>query len=120
MSIHVVCPNGHSLKVKESCAGRIGRCPVCKAPVKIPALAVQSSNRLSEDAILGILGPHDPGRSRNPVATDRSQELGSEYSAEEKAPSPPKKSCQHCNREISAGTHICPHCHTYIAGLKDF
>jgi hypothetical protein len=32
----------------------------------------------------------------------------------------PKKSCYKCNEEISAGVHICPYCHTYIAKLDDF
>ena len=32
----------------------------------------------------------------------------------------PKKCCDRCNQEITVGTHICPHCHTYIANLKDF
>jgi hypothetical protein len=34
--------------------------------------------------------------------------------------SPPKKSCEKCNEEILAGTHICPFCHTYVAKLADF
>ena len=32
----------------------------------------------------------------------------------------PKKICYKCNQEISAGIHICPYCHTYIANLNDF
>jgi len=54
MSIQVVCPNGHPLTVDESSAGRLGLCPVCKAPVKVP----QPDNRpLSENAVLDFLGP---------------------------------------------------------------
>ena len=32
----------------------------------------------------------------------------------------PKKICNRCNQEVRSGTHICPHCHTYIANLSDF
>lgn len=38
MGIRVSCPNGHSLNVKEHLAGRVGRCPKCGAPVRIPAV----------------------------------------------------------------------------------
>lgn len=112
MSIVVVCPNGHSLKVSEDCAGRTGRCPICKAKVEVP----RPEPNLSEDAILGILGPHDPEESairraspKTPSRVDRRH-----------VPSPPKKPCNRCNQEIPVTAHICPHCHTYIAGLSDF
>ena len=36
MVIKVRCPNGHLLKVKEKHAGRMGACPRCSAPVRVP------------------------------------------------------------------------------------
>ena len=36
MSIQVVCPNGHVLKVSDDYAGKMGLCPVCKARIKVP------------------------------------------------------------------------------------
>ena len=30
------------------------------------------------------------------------------------------RTCDRCNKEISAGAHICPYCRTYIANLRDF
>ncbi|MEE8453048.1 MAG: hypothetical protein V3R99_14075 [Thermoguttaceae bacterium] len=109
MSIRVVCPNGHTLKVQDSFAGKVGLCPTCKARVEVP----RTQDEISEDAIMGILGPHlssdeQPERlsSRPPVQRDQGLT--------------PKKSCHQCNRQISAAIHICPHCHTYIAKLADF
>ncbi|NUQ65524.1 MAG: hypothetical protein HUU20_23905 [Pirellulales bacterium] len=110
MSIQVVCPNGHSLHVKEDCAGKTGLCPICKARIQVPRPAREE---LDEDAILGIIGPYEPGRARSTVSAEGSRPWLS-------GGSPPKKSCDKCNREIDAATHICPFCHTYIAGLKDF
>jgi len=109
MSIRVVCPNGHTLKVRESFAGKVGLCPMCKARVEVPKL----EEDFSEDAIMGILGPH--------VTSDESAERTTSYRSERRERGrTPKKSCHQCNRQISAAIHICPHCHTYIAKLADF
>ena len=109
MSIQVVCPNGHSLRVDEAYAGRTGVCPHCKARVAIPRPV---DGDFSEDAILGLLGGDAPPRRPEARAAD------SAIQTAEKAT--PKKPCSKCNQEISIGMHICPHCHTYIAGLRDF
>lgn len=53
MSIRVTCRNGHSLKVKDSWAGKVGLCPVCKVQIIVPS---QDSNVLNEDDILQIMG----------------------------------------------------------------
>jgi len=116
MSITVVCPNGHALKVKESCAGKKGLCPICKAPIEVPR---PSSGGLSDDDILDILGPHDPGRSRDFAASEPDRPRHTSEASEVGRGSPPKKTCEKCNAEISANTHICPHCHTYIAHLSN-
>jgi hypothetical protein len=128
MSIRVVCPNGHALKVKERLAGTSGLCPKCRARIDVPKLQPED---LSEDAILDILGPHQPGDAPDSSSIFTEHPLGgsslSALSSLSSGPSgknlqgsPPKKSCHKCHREIQAGTHICPHCHTYIANLGDF
>ena len=121
MSIKVICPNGHVLKVSNDCAGKSGLCPVCKVRVKVPQPAKE---QLSEDAIMSILGPYDPSRSQKLAAIKAPDSLqgkpSPEVEAKVDAPSPPKKSCPHCNREVAAAIHICPHCKKYIAGLDDF
>ncbi|HID74676.1 MAG TPA: hypothetical protein EYP56_01620 [Planctomycetaceae bacterium] len=109
-TILVVCPNGHSLKVKSSLAGKTGRCPVCRALVKVPN---PSTEKLSEEAILQIISSPDEDEASERGSGPR--EIRLPHGAGQ-----PMKSCSRCNREIPATTHICPYCHTYIAGLSDF
>ncbi len=115
MSIVVVCPNGHSLRVKDGCAGKTGLCPVCRARILVPQ---PEDDGLSEEDIMGILGQHDPSRVRPSVASGMAT-AGHVMSAkmDPQVSSPPKKSCQKCNAQIPAGTHICPQCHTYLTDL---
>lgn len=122
MSIRVVCPKGHQLVVRDEMAGQTGRCPVCRSKVTVPR---PSNGSVSEDDILGFLGPCNPGPK---PYREESEASSVDEAAEAKAgahhridgPSPPMKACDKCNREIEAKTHICPYCHTYIAGLSDF
>lgn len=116
MAIEFTCPNGHKLKVKESCAGKTGRCPVCNALVRVPR---PPTSELSEDAILGILGRHEPGRVGRSARPEAPVGSSDETRADASPLTPPKKSCVKCHREIDGETHICPYCHTYIAGLAD-
>ncbi len=130
MSIQVVCPNGHVLKVSDEYAGKRGLCPVCKSSVTVPK---PSEDQLSEEAIMNILGAYDPNKAKKKLndvadlaAADAPRSAKGRAAAAEEAGSlaqgstPPKKCCPHCNREIAAGIHICPHCQTYIAELGDF
>jgi RNA polymerase subunit RPABC4/transcription elongation factor Spt4 len=98
--------------VKSSLAGRSGRCPVCKATVKVPN---PPAEKLSEDAILNILSSPDPRQEAE--AAKESKPIAAPVRREAVVQ---KKSCHRCNREIPVQTHICPHCKTYIAGLSDF
>ena len=110
MAIRVVCPNGHVLKVKDSFAGKVGLCPRCKARIHVPRA---DDGGMSEDAIVDILGDPVVAEARKeapaPVASPRQDHAA-----------PQGKTCHVCNEEIAAATHICPHCHTYIAKLADF
>ncbi len=114
MSIRCVCPNGHVLKVKESLAGTVGLCPACRARVTVPKLKKAD---MSEDAILHLLkeGPPSPHQDTQRIQAFSDTSL-SDFSEQVK----PKKSCDRCNRSVPLESHICPHCHTYIASLKDF
>jgi len=83
--------------------------------MKVP---ITQEARVSEDAILDILGPQDPSSS-NPFLS--AHEAGEPvFRSEIHDWASPKKFCDRCNKEIPAGTHICPFCHTYIASLHDF
>ncbi len=66
---------------------------------------------VSEDAILDFLGPHQP---KNLASAPVSEPSLAKPAVE--GPVPPKKSCGRCNQEISAETHVCPYCHTYVGG----
>ncbi|MGI6414246.1 MAG: hypothetical protein ACOX1P_01145 [Thermoguttaceae bacterium] len=112
MSIKVVCPNGHVLRVKDSLAGKTGLCPTCKARVSVPEPETSS---MDESAILSILGPYEPGKAVRSLTTTNPFE-------EEVQRRPAKKEmrrCIHCEKEIEAETHICPYCKRYIGGPGD-
>jgi hypothetical protein len=114
MSIKCQCSNGHVLHVKDSLAGKSGLCPHCRVRVNVPDPRAD----VSEDVILGILGNH--------VQPPRGDTVSDIDVFADTTPSgiyrqiQPKKCCDRCNEEIPLGTHICPHCHTYIASLRDF
>ncbi len=112
MSIECVCQNGHVLHVKESFAGSAGLCPTCKTRVEVPR---PHHPDMSEDAIMDLLGKQSPVTDHNP-----SEVFGNSSLSGIHGNSTPKKNCNRCNQEVSAGTHICPYCHTYIANLNDF
>lgn len=137
MSIKVKCPNGHQLKVKDSFAGKTGLCPMCKAEIHVPV--PEPAGLISEDDIIDVLGAHAPlsnhsastsGISLDPAldstlaGSDSSLQLGEKIARTHASDSTvshamPKKICTKCNREISAGFHICPFCRTYVANLSD-
>ena len=114
MSIRCVCQNGHVLHVKESLAGTSGLCPSCKGRVNVPK---PHDLRMSEDAILDLLG------KQKPAARAAAEESGVALATSDSgiySQTSAKKPCNRCSREVSIGTHICPYCHTYIANLTDF
>jgi hypothetical protein len=113
MSIRCVCTNGHVLRVKEALAGSSGLCPLCRTRVEVPKL----HSSMSEDAILDILS-----KEPRPTRTDTAhlKPFGdSQLSGVFNLPGS-TKICGRCNREIDSGVHVCPHCHTYVANLRDF
>jgi hypothetical protein len=113
MAIRVVCPNGHVLSVKDSLAGKSGLCPQCRAVVRVPQ--PRSADDF-EDAILDMLGPKPADGHHAPSSAVQRVDPPTEHERS----GAPHKSCFRCHQEIDIGTHICPHCHTYIASLSDF
>ena len=106
MAIKVICPNGHTLRVKDKLAGKTGLCPTCKARVSVP-----DRSAMDESDILKVIGPYDPGESQ--IA--RPEDAGEAAESTKKE----MRRCINCEREIEAETHICPYCHTYIGGVGD-
>jgi hypothetical protein len=119
MSIKVTCPNGHELKVKNNLAGKTGLCPFCKGQVYVYVPIPDENKAVSEDAILDYLG----SSQSVPVSTSSSGinlEQADLPRPNRGHPDTPWKNCVKCNRDIPSRTHICPFCHTYIAGITDF
>ncbi|MBN1393831.1 MAG: hypothetical protein JW959_02210 [Pirellulales bacterium] len=121
MSIKCVCKNGHVLHVKDWQAGKVGLCPICRTKVRVPWPAKKHVD-ISEDAILHLLGDNPPPDRKDSIQdTVDDFDMFSDTSLSGiHRQTTPKKCCDRCNQEVPAGTHICPHCHTYIASLKDF
>ncbi len=113
MAIHVICPNGHALRLNDSMAGRTGRCPVCHATVQVPN---RPENGLSEDAILDLLGPVDsPSPEAQEIRVDQVPDEGIMQSLGFSGPR--TRICEKCNQEIDFGSKVCPHCHTYLRDM---
>ncbi|MGD0901129.1 MAG: hypothetical protein ABR915_25140 [Thermoguttaceae bacterium] len=110
MSIRVVCPKGHALKVSVQWAGKTGLCPVCKVPVEVPT---PSSQNFSEDSILNLL--ETAGGA--PSSSDKTSKPGGSSIGDGRQQTP-KKSCDKCKQEIPKHPTICPHCHTFIGNME--
>jgi hypothetical protein len=118
--IQLKCPNGHHLTAKESNAGKVGKCPVCKAAVTIPVL---HRTAITDSAIVSILGDLSAVKrvkkvTPKPVVPPAGLKSSSVSSSSTVLPH--IRLCPNCEREIDMGYHICPHCHTYITSLNDF
>ncbi len=110
MSIRVVCPEGHDLKIKDKYAGRTGRCPLCKSRIKIP---------VPDEEIPGglVRGIYDPGKSGLSGLALEVPEFIDDPADEESEDT--MKVCGKCQKEIPAEAQTCPYCKAYIATLDD-
>ncbi len=117
MSIQLVCPNGHRLQVQDSCAGKTGLCPICKARVNVRP---PSEEEVFEDGLMDILGPHKVVHAVTPPPPPHPPKDVDSAEQKTKGFGLKKKSCWRCHKEIETATHICPYCRTYIADLSDF
>jgi hypothetical protein len=121
MSIRFNCPNGHELNVKDKYAGMTGLCPTCQARVLVPIPAV----KLTDDAIIDLLGPPPPPDDDLPVHQDakhRQAESGTSSGTTLRGLSPMNrgmKVCPKCRREVRAVYDICPHCRTYFGDTRE-
>lgn len=117
MSIHVVCPNGHALKVHSRHAGQTGLCPKCQSRVLVPELAPTTlgENEIAEmlDSPSGSepLDVHQEVQHRQSARNSDSTLSGGSSIITEKT-----KRCPRCHGEISASLRVCPLCQTYCAG----
>ncbi len=113
MSIPVTCPNGHSMKVKDTFAGKTGLCPSCRAPIKVP---IPEAEKTTGD----VPNPKESelsGITPEPIPETTG---GSAYRWSEQGVSQPGgkiKVCPKCQSEISFDANICPNCKTYVPNI---
>ncbi len=67
MSICAVCRNGHVLKFRDTSAGKLGVCPVCRSRLRIP----DPEDVFNEDAIMNVLQPEKSGLLGHSLREDR-------------------------------------------------
>ncbi len=103
MSIQVICPNGHLLTVPDSSAGRMGLCPVCKAPVKVPLL---DTRPITENAVVGVLGESPRAVPAQTASAGKDPGEGEPNTGR----THPIR-CNLCNRELGEKASKCPFCH---------
>ena len=104
MSIQVVCPNGHVLKVKSKYGGKVGFCPFCNSRLEIPDRKRARTGQPRESSLSGlsINMPDDVKDWKPPSDADDIEKI-----------------CAKCHKGIPQDAAVCPHCHTYIARLLD-
>ncbi len=110
MSIQVVCPQGHDLKIKDKYAGRTGRCPLCKSPIKIP---------VPDEEIPGglVRGIYDPSKSGLSALALEVPEFIDDTGDEDNVDT--MKICGKCQKEVPTSAQICPYCKANVATLTD-
>src|SRR5690349_19875041 len=115
MSIDVICPNGHALKIKDKYAGKTGRCPHCQMPVQVPVAS--SAAHLTDDDILSMVGPPVTNndlpvhQEAHPFESGSGLSLLGGSGIQKRS----TKTCLKCKREVNARLDICPHCHMYFS-----
>jgi len=116
MSIRVICPNGHDIKIKEKYAGMQGSCPICKAPIKVPIQDAYSTEMFGEDSIMDVLQPHESGVSglSLQISDIEAWDLREQQAETGKT----TKKCVKCQELIPENAHVCPYCHSYVPPLQ--
>ncbi len=112
MLIEVHCPNGHVLHVKEKHAGRMGACPYCSAPVRVP-LPVEIRAGAAGD---GLLAPpslqHSSEEARDVLYGDHAEPTSESSSSSLSVFFNKSKLCLECGKVLSQSFTICPRCGT--------
>ena len=111
MLIEVRCPNGHVLHVKEKHAGKIGACPRCSAPVRVPlAGQIHGNERPGVHSIhqppAEKLAHEEPECDRPGRTSDSSIFLGQ------------GKQCVWCGKIVSHATAKCNWCGSPMSNYR--
>ncbi len=124
MPIRFKCSNGHLLQVDDKYAGQRGLCPRCNERVLVPA----PSAELTDDAILGLLGPPPAARAdedlpvhQDPLHAQAQPTTARSTSGVLSSPflSHGLKICPKCKREVRASYDLCPHCRMYFTNPSE-
>ena len=105
MSIPVTCPNGHKHKVKDRFAGKIGLCPDCRAPIRVP-------RRTSEEVIMDILQPNESGLLGVGLDVPEPDEDDEDF-GDIRFRRARHKLCRKCRGKMPADACVCPNCRAY-------
>ena len=105
MAIEIRCPNGHVLRVKDECAGRVGRCPCCRAKVWVP-MPMPSSD---DDSLPSDDDVHQDPRHQNNSGDSGMIPFGSSYILKK------TRLCPQCGKSVSPSFSICPCCGTPLS-----
>jgi len=120
MAIHVTCPNGHRLKVKDKYAGKKGLCPFCKKPVDVP-------RPITDEDVIAILG--NPAKSANKAGRDDDTSVLDDHLAPRESSSMSllggsavrhTKRCPNCLQEVPYWFATCPQCQAYLTDDSSF
>ena len=109
MAIEIRCSNGHTLRVKDECAGRSGLCPHCHTRVQVPA-----TRPIHEDDPECVLdSPQHPEEGEEIYVFrqlyNSSTSLGSSGVLKK------VKVCQQCGKLASYSFSECPRCGTTLS-----
>jgi anti-anti-sigma factor len=108
MSIRLQCPNGHPVRVKDDFAGKVGLCPHCRAPMRVPAVTAQAENPRAT----GEFVRQAPLPSRVDDEIDSSPPV-SAFSTKKKT-----RQCLGCGNVVSQSFAVCPRCGTPLAPYR--
>lgn len=116
MAIHVRCPNGHPLRVKDEYAGKSGYCPFCHARVHVPG-----PEALSDDDILAIVQHPSTFSAKQPEPVEQEVHQESQLASDNQGSGlhlhgssivRRQKVCPNCFQLTSPAFTHCPRCAT--------
>ncbi len=128
MAVSVKCPNGHLLKVRDEFAGKSGLCPHCRSRVFVPMpVHAAEKARISDDEILGVLGPPRKVKVEPPPPPPPNPLLDSVHDAPKEESGigllgssilGKQKVCPHCTHVASLAFTNCPRCGTPMPDFR--
>jgi len=117
MSIKVECPGGHTIQVKDKCAGKTGKCPRCGEIVQVPNLLTDGDiATLLSDSVGARSGPRPAPPSESVLdAPHEYDESGLSLVGLSNQHYLPIKQCPRCRKKVHVDRdNVCPNCGAYF------